>query len=105
VRFGDYHLDRRSPAINTADGAVLAANPGLLDIDIDGDARPSGAGPDVGADEIIQSSGQFANRLVFVNPNQMQLPIASHSFSRLAAGTLTWSFAFDWDRTGGLGGT
>jgi hypothetical protein len=105
VPFGDYHIDRRSPAINTADGAVLAANPGLLDNDVDGDARPSGAGPDVGADEIIQSSGQFANRLVFVNPNQIQLPIASHRFSRLAAGTLTWSFAFDWDRTGGLGGT
>jgi hypothetical protein len=43
---GDYHLREGSPCIDAADPSSTA------DVDIDGDARPQGAGPDIGADEV-----------------------------------------------------
>ncbi|TMQ10294.1 MAG: hypothetical protein E6J90_30020 [Deltaproteobacteria bacterium] len=45
VNGGNFHLQSSSPVINKADQAST------LDIDIDGDVRPQGAGRDMGADE------------------------------------------------------
>lgn len=42
---GDYHLASNSPCIDAADPAATLAT------DIDGEARPQGAAPDIGADE------------------------------------------------------
>ena len=50
---GDYHLQALSPAIDAGDSAVLADHTGLA-IDYDAEARPSGAGTDIGADEVPQ---------------------------------------------------
>ncbi len=56
--FGNYHLDAGSPAIDAADGTVLASIAGLA-TDIDGDSRPATAGglPDIGADEASTAIG------------------------------------------------
>ncbi len=48
LNLGDYHLSDTSPAIDV--GAAVA--PGRLSMDYDADPRPSGAGTDIGADEI-----------------------------------------------------
>lgn len=42
----DYHLDPCSPAIDAGDAGHI------LPIDLDGDSRPIGSGPDMGADEV-----------------------------------------------------
>jgi hypothetical protein len=44
---GDLHLQSGSPAIDAADPLSSPA------VDIDGDARPHGVGPDMGADELV----------------------------------------------------
>jgi len=49
TQMGDYHIAAGSSAIDAADGSVLFAPAD----DFDGDARPQGAGPDSGADEIV----------------------------------------------------
>jgi hypothetical protein len=43
---GDYHLVAGSPGVDQADAAATLAT------DIDGESRPSGARPDIGADEL-----------------------------------------------------
>jgi hypothetical protein len=48
---GNYHLSAGSPAIDAGDGAVLADHT-ELGIDYDAEPRPSGAGTDIGADEL-----------------------------------------------------
>lgn len=47
VSSGDYHLTPASPAINAGVSARVA-------FDIDGDPRPIGPGPDIGADEYVR---------------------------------------------------
>jgi hypothetical protein len=44
----DYHLMSGSPAVNAADSAAT------VDRDLDGDMRPQGSGPDMGADEVLE---------------------------------------------------
>ena len=48
---GDYHLGAGSGASNVAGAGILFPQ---LNTDIDGQARPAGAGPDAGADEVNQ---------------------------------------------------
>lgn len=48
---GDYHLGAGSPAIDAGDSAVLGEH-SELNIDYDAEPRPSGAGTDIGADEL-----------------------------------------------------
>ena len=43
---GDYHLQPTSPCVDGGDPAST------LDHDIDGESRPQGGGPDIGADEV-----------------------------------------------------
>ena len=50
---GDYHLLPGSPAIDAGNSAVLADHTELA-IDYDAQTRPSGAGTDIGADEVLQ---------------------------------------------------
>lgn len=50
---GDYHLLPGSPAIDAGDSAVLADHTELA-VDFDAETRPSGAGTDIGADEVPQ---------------------------------------------------
>jgi hypothetical protein len=45
---GDYHIRVVSPAVDKADPSMAPA------VDIDGDARPQGPAPDIGADEVKQ---------------------------------------------------
>jgi hypothetical protein len=49
---GDYHLAPESPC---RDAAVEVSG---VTIDIDGDSRPQGPAPDMGADEIIEATGE-----------------------------------------------
>jgi hypothetical protein len=44
---GDFHLQPGSPCIDAAEPLSSA------EVDFDGDARPQGAGPDIGADEVV----------------------------------------------------
>lgn len=46
---GDFHLESDSPCIDVADPTAK------LDVDFDGDARPSGDRADMGADEVVPS--------------------------------------------------
>lgn len=49
--FGDYHINGGSPAVNEGDNAIIA---GIAELaaDVDGDNRPLGGAPDMGADEV-----------------------------------------------------
>ncbi len=44
---GDYHLSPTSPLIDAGDPTILDG------VDIDGEARPAGRAPDIGADEVL----------------------------------------------------
>ena len=46
VPMGDYHIGETSSALDSAVGTDVA-------VDFDGDARPQGAGADIGADEFV----------------------------------------------------
>lgn len=50
---GDYHIQPTSVAVSSA----VAVGGSLLAVDYDGDARPLGAGPDIGADEVVPPTG------------------------------------------------
>lgn len=49
---GDYHLRLSSPCIDAGTGTF----PDLSQDDLDGDARPQGAGPEIGADEYLAAT-------------------------------------------------
>ncbi|MFA7159695.1 MAG: SdrD B-like domain-containing protein [Kiritimatiellia bacterium] len=53
---GDYHLKAASPAIGQGAGRYLGSFP-MLNRDFDGEARPTGAAPDIGADEYVDGNG------------------------------------------------
>ncbi len=48
---GDFHLGDSSPCIDAGIDPAAYVDPGLVEFDFDGDARPYGAGWDIGADE------------------------------------------------------
>ena len=48
---GDYHISSGSPAVDGGDGAAVGLS-SYLGSDFDGDPRPLGSGPDIGADEV-----------------------------------------------------
>jgi hypothetical protein len=50
---GSYHLNAGSPAIDAGSASVVNWNVELT-VDYDGDTRPAGITPDMGADEVIQ---------------------------------------------------
>jgi len=52
--FGNYHITAGSPAINKGDLAILSLS-ALLNKDYDGQDRPNGAKPDIGADEFYSN--------------------------------------------------
>ncbi|MFA5042793.1 MAG: SdrD B-like domain-containing protein [Kiritimatiellia bacterium] len=53
---GDYHLTASSAAIGQGGGLLIGTFPALA-LDIDAETRPTGAAPDVGADEYVDSNG------------------------------------------------
>jgi hypothetical protein len=48
---GDYHLQNSSPCIDSGVDPTTYINPVLVEFDFEGDARPYGAGWDIGVDE------------------------------------------------------
>jgi hypothetical protein len=55
--FGDYHLRTGSPAIDA--GLAASGSNGVPSVDFDGDARPGGPAPDIGADELAAAAVPF----------------------------------------------
>ena len=60
---GDYHLSATSPAIDAGNPAFSVAT------DADGEARPAGAGPDIGLDEFVESGLSLQLTEVMANPS------------------------------------
>jgi len=54
--FGDYHILGGSPAVDKLGGVDLTPTYPALLFDFDAEPRPSGAGVDIGADEVQQAA-------------------------------------------------
>ncbi len=58
---GDYHITAASPAVNRGSGT------GAPTTDYDGEARPSGIAPEIGADEVVGAVGSLFTGSVVIN--------------------------------------
>lgn len=90
----DLHITPSSAAFNA--GSLLA----LVTTDIDGDPRPLGGIPDIGADE-TPASGLFAGFTadVLAGPAPLTVNFTDFSFSSDPGGITSWAWDFDNDGT------
>ena len=83
---GDYHLLATSPITDIGTGVTAPA----LAVDFDGDARPSGSGVDIGADEALASAATFT--LLYPNNGEPQagLTVANIRWTALSGAATYW---------------
>jgi uncharacterized repeat protein (TIGR01451 family) len=100
VCLNPYHLEDTSPAVDAGVTPSLGIPGYDLLVDINGQLRPSGAGFDIGADEVQQPGGVYLLPPVSLRPAQPGETV-THTHWLLNTGTTTDSFGLTLDATPG----